>query len=302
MRLALALFLVVGCGAGVEIGGECDRDRPCVDDAVCDFTNPDGPPICVVADGDSDGDGIPNSRDFCLHAPGGEFDEDGDGIGDECDRCPIAPPPEEPVDTDNDDVDSPCDPDPKTDGDRIVVFDGFNKGLPAGWTASPGFTFADGEAIGAPGDSNVVERISVPLPLNTRQAAVLGTYRITSVDPLSTQNFAGVSAVDARPAGGSEIRCIGTRTGLVDRLTIDTELEIAGQNFTDLFDDDDSYGVALKLDNATAACAIISKDEAGAAQARSLGEVSNQAGLIVRGAVARFPYLLVIQRSIDGQN
>jgi hypothetical protein len=142
----------------------------------------------------------------------------------------------------------------------------------------------------------------VTLPLVTRETAVIGTYRIDSVDPLSTQNFAGVSAVDARPAGGSEIRCIGTRTGLVDRLVIDTELEINGQNFTDLFDGNDVYGVALELAGTQAACAIVSNDEGGAAQARSLGEVSSQAGLIVRGAVARFPYLLVIQRIDETQN
>ena len=73
MRFALALPFVIGCGAGVELGGECDQQRKCEDGAVCDFTDPEGA-VCIDADGDLDGDGIPNRNDFCNHAPGGELD------------------------------------------------------------------------------------------------------------------------------------------------------------------------------------------------------------------------------------
>jgi hypothetical protein len=300
MRLAIVALVVAGCGAGVEIGGECSLESRCVEGAVCDFTDPAGP-VCIDADGDLDGDGLPNDRDFCNHVAGGEFDEDGDGIGDDCDRCPIAPPPRTP-DSDDDAVDSPCDPDPDIPGDQIVVFDGFARGLPEGWTATAGWTFENGEAIATPVNESDVERIVVNLPLITLQAAVLAEYRIDDVDPLSSQNFAGVAAVDARPAGGSEIQCVGTRTGTRDRLVIDTELEINGIDFANLFSPTDSYGVGLKLDNADAGCAIFSGDEAGAAQARTLGEVSNQADLVVRGASARFSYLLVIQRVAEQPN
>jgi len=95
---------------------------------VCDHTDPSGVLACIPADGDLDGDGIPNSADFCSHMPGGDHDEDGDGLGDVCDPCPIAAPPAVP-DPDGDAVDAPCDPDPHSAGDEIVFFDGFGSGL-----------------------------------------------------------------------------------------------------------------------------------------------------------------------------
>src|SRR5438105_2394132 len=85
--VAPVVFLL-GCGSA-HLGAPCSQTHPCGDDEVCDLTDPNGP-ICIDANGDLDGDGIPNRLDHCNHMPGGEFDEDQDGLGDECDPCPIA--------------------------------------------------------------------------------------------------------------------------------------------------------------------------------------------------------------------
>jgi len=292
--LASAVALT-GCGAGVGIGGACSLDEACEDGAVCDFTDPDGP-VCIDASGDLDGDGIPNGQDFCAHVPGGAFDEDRDGIGDDCDPCPIAPPPAFP-DRDNDGVDAPCDPEPSVDGDQLVVFDGFNTGKPDGWMASAGWTFVGGEALATPVDPVTTEQLLAPLPLVSQHLAVLVQYRIDSVDPQATSPFSGILAVDQRPAGGTTIRCGGARTGMADRLLLDADAATASKDFTtSLFDSAGLYRLALQVDNTDAGCAIVADLEAGAAQATSTGEVLNQAGFAVRGAVARFQYLLVIQR------
>src|ERR1700704_2572980 len=116
---ASLLAALVACGGGTQPGDPCSAKAPCDKGQICDMTATGGPE-CLEGSGDIDGDGIPNDKDFCEHMAGGAFDEDGDGIGDECDRCPIAKPPDKP-DPDGDDVDSPCDPDPRMAGDKIVL-------------------------------------------------------------------------------------------------------------------------------------------------------------------------------------
>jgi hypothetical protein len=302
-RLAFAFLLLAGCGASlVPIGGECSEEELCEDGATCDFTDPAGA-VCIDGAGDLDGDGIQNAEDFCNHAPGGRFDEDGDHIGDDCDRCPIARPASVP-DTDTDDVDSPCDPDPTTSGDQIVVFEGFNTGaLPTNWIATSGWEFVGGEAIATPVDVVNNEVLVAPLPLVSLHVAVLGQYRIDELTPQATSNRAGIVAVDERPAGGDDISCSGVRTGGTDNLVIDTTLNAMTDAFmTSLFDTGGLYRVTLKLDNAQAGCALVADNETGATQASTAGEAVNQAGLTVKGATARFQYLLVIQRGPVDQN
>ncbi|HEU0034485.1 MAG TPA: hypothetical protein VFQ53_27870 [Kofleriaceae bacterium] len=295
----MARALVVGSivtvlgGCGANLGGPCALDNPC-EDGVCDLTDPSGG-TCIAADGDLDGDGIRNDKDFCNHVAGGAFDEDRDGLGNECDPCPIAAPPETP-DGDDDGVDSPCDPDPRTSGERITVFDGFDDGMPAGWKATAGWTFVGGEAIVTPIDPIAIEQLTAPLPLVTQSIAVLGQYRIDASDPQATQNFAGVVAIDERPAGGSRVSCAGTRTGTTDNLVLDTPTASTAKPFTNLFDSASLYRVAMQLDAADAACAMIADAETGAVQATTNGEIMNGGGLVAKGATARFQYLLVVQR------
>jgi OOP family OmpA-OmpF porin len=92
------------------------------------------------ADGDTDGDGIPDSRDQCINEPedkDGYLDDDGcpdpdndaDGIVDTADKCP-----NEPEDMDGWQDDDGC-PDPDNDGDQVADIDDFcpnTPGVPGG--------------------------------------------------------------------------------------------------------------------------------------------------------------------------
>lgn len=289
------LALVLACvGCSSDVGGPCSATEPC-SEGVCDLTNPGGGE-CVDADGDGDGDGIPNKRDFCQHEMGGEYDEDLDGLGDICDACPIAPPPAQP-DSDGDEVDSPCDPDPSTKGDTIVVFDGFNSGaLPTGWKSTTAWTFQGGEAVATPGSPTAVESLSAPLPLVSSHIAVLARWRVDRVDTTATENAVRVTAIDQRPAGTTTIACGSSRAGGMDRLVIDTGAGFAQDTVDGLFDPAGLYRGALKIDGAQAQCALIADRDTGAAQAMTNGENMTQAGLAAKGATIRFGYLLAVQR------
>ncbi len=293
MRCPLLIALLLsGCGA--DVGAPCSATDLCADGQVCDFTAAAGPE-CVDADGDDDGDGLPNSKDFCQHQAGGAYDEDLDGYGDECDRCPIAPPEATP-DPDGDEVDSPCDPDKTQPGDRIVVFDGFNGGaLPDSWKATPGWTFQGGEAKLTPATPTDLATLTAPLSLVSTKIAILAKYRVDRVEAGATESAASVIGVDRRPAGVTTISCGGSRIG-TDRLSLDTGVSGAIDNMDALFDPASEYRVALKLEGANAQCALIAPRETGAAQANYNGEAMSEAGVSARGATVRFSYLLAVQR------
>jgi len=293
VRGLLVVLLLAGCGS--DSGGPCDRDTPCPGDQVCDFTNPDGDPVCVDANGDGDNDGLPNKSDFCQHQDGGKFDEDLDGIGDDCDRCPIAPPPAT-ADTDADDVDSPCDPDPDIDGDQLVVFSGFNEPPPATWKLSSGWAPVGGELV-AKASATTSETLTAPLPLVSTHIAILARYRIDRLDAAAGETAAQVIGVDRRPAGVTTVTCGASRIGTIDRVLLDTTTASATKSFaSSLFDPAGLYRVAAKLECATTACALIADQETGAVQANGPGEAMTEAGLSALGATVRFSYLLVVQR------
>lgn len=292
--------LLVGlAGCGTELGGTCGLTDPCGDGTVCDLTAPGVTPgsgVCVDAKADEDGDGLPNQRDFCQHQAGGEFDEDLDGVGDDCDACPIAPPPVTP-DSDGDTVDSPCDPDPSTAGDRIVAFSGFDGPIPTSWKATAGWTIQGGQAVATPGGPTTVETLTTALPLSSAHVAVLARYRVDRVDTTATENAASVLALDRRPAGLVTISCGGSRSGGSDRLLLDTSVSTAAKNLTQLFDSAGLYRLAAKVDGAQAACAVIANTETGAVQTTATGDAPTEAGIAAKGATVRFDYLLAIQRA-----
>lgn len=292
--VAAGLFtLVLGC-AGAEVGGPCSRaNSDCGDGAVCDLSS-GNPPSCLSAGGDVDGDGLTNSMDFCHAAPGGAFDEDNDLVGNECDRCPIAAPPATP-DADNDMVDAPCDPDSSVGGDSITLFEGFNTGMPANWKAVGTWEFRGGEVIGTPSDATMTASLTGPLPLTTTKLAVLGSYRIDRVD-MTASSYVAVTAIDRRPAGVSAVSCGGQRAGGMDSLLLDTDTGAAATPLLNLFDTASRYRVAERLEGITAACSMIADTAQAAVQQNTGGNAPNEAGPSVKGATARFQYVLVVQR------
>ena len=288
------LALVLAACGDVVSGGPCSATKHCSGNEVCDMTDPDGAK-CVSGDGDEDGDGLPNKRDFCQHQAGGQFDEDLDGIGDDCDACPVAPPPAI-ADTDGDGVDSPCDPYPTTPGDKIVLFNGFNDPtLPNGWKTSAAWTIQGGEAKVVPAGATSVETLSGPLPGVSTKISLLTQYRVDGVESGATEIDATVVGIDQRPAGVTTIVCGGSRVGTMDRLLLDTGVSGATDPMTQLFDTAGLYRVAMKLEGAQAQCALIADRDTGAAQANSAGEAMTSGGVSARGAMIRFSYVLVVQ-------
>ena len=289
------LFLLCGCGAE-SAGGPCSLEDPDCGSGVCNLSTADGQGICITASGDVDGDGLRNDKDFCNQGPGGAYDEDGDLVGDDCDRCPIARPLATP-DSDKDMVDAPCDPDGSVDGDQIVLFEGFNAGMPAGWKMAGSWEFRGGEVIGTPPDSSTIASLMGPLPLSTTKVAVLGSYRIDRVDMAATSSYVGVTALDRRPAGVSAVSCGGQRAGGADSLLLDTDTGAAPKAFANLFDTASRYRVAEKLEGITAACSMIADNEQGAVAQNTGGNAPTEGGVFTKGATARFQYVLVVQRS-----
>ncbi len=290
---ALALGLAVSaCNPVVD--GPCSLDDPC-DSGICNLSGP-GEPVCIELDGDLDGDGLLNRGDFCNQQPGGAFDEDGDGLGDDCDACPIARPPARP-DGDADLVDSPCDPDPTLDGNRITVFEGFNAALPADWRKEGGTWEArGGQAVFTATDPSAVAILTVPLPLSSRHLAVQASYRVSRVDPAASQVHAGLTSIDRRPAGTTEVTCRGSRVGGMDSLVVNSNIDGMAKAFTNLFDPAGLYRIAQLIDNASGACAMRANTQEGGVQATTPGETPTEAGLSARAADVQFQYLLIVQR------
>jgi hypothetical protein len=93
---------------------------------------PDAPVISVS---DRDHDGVPDTSDNCpdVANPDQTANEDGDRFGDVCDLCPQLPD-NAPTDGDRDGIGDACDPNPAA-ADKVWLFEGFHKGLPA-WPGS----------------------------------------------------------------------------------------------------------------------------------------------------------------------
>ena len=296
------LTLVAGCGAttGSTIGDPCGPKQPCGKGAVCDMTDPGGP-VCIDADGDLDGDGIPNGQDFCEHMPGGRYDEDADGIGDECDPCPIAPPPATP-DPDGDAVDSPCDPDSLTPGDRILLFDGFD-----GDTLDPRWKATTGAAWSISGDGEVIVDLSAVTGEDylkqtfggSHTLAVLASYRIDSMTTSTTTHTAAIETNDPSPAGVAQLECglVHSDSGTTNVLAVQTDQNNASSPTASGFDPASLYELAADATGGMAGCTAIGDGQPlGAVTAPiSVGTLAEIA-LGARGVRARFQWVLVVAR------
>lgn len=266
---------------------------------VCDKTDPSGVLVCLPADGDLDGDGIPNGADFCEHVAGGATDEDGDGIGDVCDACPIAPPPATP-DPDGDAVDSPCDPDPRTGGDTILFFDGFNNGLDPNWkpTTASAWTLEGGEMVvtltGLPNPDFLQMGVIAKMNL-----AVEASYRVDNVDPSASDHLVVVGGSDPRPAGVATMECglEQNDTAMTTQVTLTTNLSGAGAPATNAFNTASLYEIGAYDTGANVGCTALGDAQAiGVVQAQISPDSLTSIAIGARGVTARFQWVLAVGR------
>lgn len=302
MRL-LALILAAstwGCGSST-LSGPCSLTSPCGDGEICDFTDPGGP-VCIDSDGDVDGDGLSNGKDFCEHAPGGEFDEDKDGVGDDCDHCPIAAPRSTP-DSDGDMVDSPCDPEPSEPGDEVLFFDGFNGALAAEWkpstTSAGAWTAANGELaldLAAIAGQQSLQRIVS----GKTNVAIEAGYKVDRVENSDTRHLVAVYANDPRPAGTAQVTCgvsradaaaadlvfVQTNFGAMSSPTIDPALLTSK-----------TYRASTYVSGARAGCVVIADNTAlGTVQANITADDLSSIALTAQAISVRFQYVIVVGR------
>lgn len=294
MRYAL-LALLLACDGAMTTGGPCSATAPCGAGAICDLTDPAGP-ICISATGDIDGDGIPNGKDFCEHQAGGAHDEDNDGLGDECDPCPIAKPPATP-DPDGDAVDSPCDPDPDTPGDKILLFDGFNDPLGSNYVATtPGAWRVQGGEL-------VVTNIASQEYLRTNVAevqnmAIEASYRIDRLETGATTHLVAVHAHDPRPAGVASFECgvVHADSGTGDVVDLETNQNTSTTHaLGSAFNSASLYTAAAYASGNNVGCTVIGDGASlGAVQAPVTADAEPSVALTARAVTARFQWLLVV--------
>ena len=314
MRRVLLILVLVGCNASTDEGGaglgeSCDHKTACASGGVCDYTL--AQPVCIDANADTDGDGLINMIDHCPDGPGGMYDEDNDGIGDDCDKCPIAKPPATP-DLDGDDVDSPCDPDPETPGDKILMFDGFN-GTTLGSQWKP-----DADSAGA--WTVVGGELVVSLPTQSGQAylsanvipepnlSVQTSYRVDKLESGSPLHSISALGVDSRPAGTASYECGVVKSdvssdGEVVNLITD-QANMSNPALVEGFNTASLYRNATYATGATAECAVIGDNNPLATMESTI--TPDQLGVVkvsARGVTAKYQWVLVVGRSnTPGQN
>jgi hypothetical protein len=298
--LLVALWTaVIACGTDEpRLGVPCSLTAPCDPGAVCDMTA-DGGPICIAADGDIDGDGIPNDKDFCNHQPGGELDEDRDGIGDDCDRCPIAPPRAQP-DTDNDEVDAPCDPEPSVDGNVILLFDGFGKGLDPRWepTTASAWQVRGGELIVTLDTIGTQEYLKTNV-VGKNSIAIETSYRVDRIEGSHPRHLVGIYAEDPRPAGAAKMQCYVTRADQTqaELVVVETNMGAMNQPATGAFESANLYRAGGQVVGTMAGCSVLSNgNPLGTVQSRITSDQLSSIALTAQATTVRYQYILVVGR------
>lgn len=307
MRLSLASsFFLAGCFAPTPpagapcapagVGARCPSGQVCVTTAgleTCETPGslPDSG-IDALLELDHDHDGILDAVDNCPNvANASQVDEDGDALGDACDPCP---PFRDNEDTDGDGVGDACDPNPTVPGDKLVAFEGFSDALSGAWTVMGTFTMADGEGVLSASDTST-SLITRPSPANAR-VEIRAAFVIDSITATGL-NLGSINVVERmQPNTDKSIVC--QLAGLAG----------GAQELLRIFDTASSTGVASEgyaiepgavkelrfARNGTSYACSVAMPAASVAGKASFAPASPRVGLRVRGAVARWRWVMLV--------
>lgn len=249
-------------------------------------------PTDAAGDGDRDGDDVLDAVDNCADvANASQADEDGDDLGDVCDPCP---PSTTNTDGDGDGVGDACDPNPTTAGDKLVAFEGFTAPLASGWTSSGSFARSGGDGV-LSAANNVTSLLTRPSPagarVEIRAAFVLDAITATGL------NLGAVNVIERmQPSTDASVACqlAGLADGTQEQLRIfDGNAVAAIASVAYAFAPGAANELRLRRDATRYTCrAANPTDEVAGTVA--FAPASPRTGLRVRGAVARFRWVMIV--------
>jgi len=181
----VSLLLIAACYEPVvpsavpcSPNGDCPDGQTCTA-GKCVFETgtimPDAPVVPPTSDRDHDG--VLDAVDNCPDVANADqtANEDGDRFGDVCDPCPQLTDTAV-VDSDHDGIGDACDPNPMAP-DKVWLFEGFHKGLPA-WARSPNWAaVGDKLRVTASGNTNDISEYFIP-PL-TSPSGTFDNFSVT---------------------------------------------------------------------------------------------------------------------------
>lgn len=310
-HVCLAVCAVAGCYAPVLPEGapcaspdstqRCPTGLVCVSNGAIDVCEPPGTigidaavdAPAVVPPIDTDGDGVLDVDDNCpFVANADQADEDGDHVGDACDPCP---PFADVTDTDQDGVPDACDPNPTVAGDTIVTFVGF-RAAPAGWTSTGDVTVSGGKAVMLGTETTAATLVTAA---NAAQhSTIIASFTLTGITSTGL-NLGSVSVIDQQqPSSDDSVSCqLSELSGGGQALLriFDTAASTTVNAAPHAFASGGTYVLELQRDGTSYTCGSTNPDLqiTGADQ---LSAAVHNIGLRVKGASARFQWVMVLTR------
>jgi len=139
---------------------------------------------------DRDRDGVADEQDNCPDiANDDQHDEDRDGRGDRCDNCPHKENPDQAdvleVNSGKtaDGVGDECDPYPSLESDRLVFFDGFNKGT-TDWLEQRGIWAYEGDRL-VQSDLDARDAVYYVKDLRLATVSTQARFEVLDIDPVA---------------------------------------------------------------------------------------------------------------------